>query len=46
MPFLVCGFDRLEMPDGHKAEQNYVYLSDWQLENLNLSFATAAQTSL
>jgi hypothetical protein len=24
-----------EMPDGRKAEQNYVFLSDWQLENLN-----------
>lgn len=24
-----------ELPDGHKAEQNYVFLSDWQLENLN-----------
>ena len=24
-----------QLPDGHKAEQNYVFLSDWQLENLN-----------
>jgi hypothetical protein len=24
-----------ELPDGRKAEQNYVFLSDWQLENLN-----------
>lgn len=24
-----------EMPDGRRAEQNYVFLSDWQLENLN-----------
>jgi Replication initiator protein A len=24
-----------ELPDGKKAEQNYVFLSDWQLENLN-----------
>lgn len=24
-----------ELPDGYKAEQNYVFLSDWQLENLN-----------
>jgi len=23
------------LPDGHVAEQNYVFLSDWQLENLN-----------
>lgn len=23
-----------ELPDGRKAEQNYVFLSDWQLENL------------
>jgi hypothetical protein len=24
-----------ELPNGKKAEQNYVFLSDWQLENLN-----------
>ena len=24
-----------ELPDGRKAERNYVFLSDWQLENLN-----------
>lgn len=24
-----------QLPDGRKAEQNYVFLSDWQLENLN-----------
>lgn len=24
-----------ELPDGRRAEQNYVFLSDWQLENLN-----------
>ena len=24
-----------QLPDGHRAEQNYVFLSDWQLENLN-----------
>src|SRR4051794_21571967 len=24
-----------ELPDGRKAEQNYVFLSDWQLDNLN-----------
>lgn len=26
-----------EMPDGGRAEQNYVWLSEWQLENLNAS---------
>ena len=24
-----------QLPDGRRAEQNYVFLSDWQLENLN-----------
>lgn len=33
-------FDRVvvageELPDGHVAEQNYVWLSEWQIENLN-----------
>ncbi len=27
-----------EMPDGRRAEQNYVWLSEWQLENLNASY--------
>ncbi len=27
-----------EMPDGKRAEQNYVWLSDWQLENVNASY--------
>jgi hypothetical protein len=36
-------FDRVftvgqELPDGSKAEQNYVFLSEWQLENLNHSY--------
>jgi hypothetical protein len=33
-------FDRVvlvgqEMPDGLKAQRNYVFLSQWQLENIN-----------
>ena len=36
-------FDRVvqvgqEMPNGAKADQNYVWLSDWQLENLNANY--------
>lgn len=36
-------FDRVftvgqQLPDGSKAEQNYVFLSEWQLENLNHSY--------
>lgn len=27
-----------EMPDGSRADRNYVWLSDWQLENLNASY--------
>jgi Replication initiator protein A len=27
-----------ELPDGKKADQNYVWLSDWQLENLNANY--------
>ena len=27
-----------ELPDGHIADQNYVWLSEWQLENLNHSY--------
>ena len=36
-------FDRVvqvgqELPDGTKADQNYVWLSEWQLENLNANY--------
>ena len=27
-----------ELPDGTKADQNYVWLSEWQLENLNANY--------
>jgi hypothetical protein len=36
-------FDRavslgMEMPDGHVADQNYIWLSEWQIENINAHF--------
>jgi len=27
-----------ELPDGAVAQMNYVYLSDWQLENINTNY--------
>jgi hypothetical protein len=28
----------MEMPDGSTAERNYVWLSDWQIENINNNY--------
>ena len=27
-----------ELPDGRSADRNYVWLSDWQLENINNNY--------